>query len=762
MKEWFAHSQEGADESNCQPLSDHLNNSSKTAGEFAAEFDCEPWGRAAGTLHDAGKATEAFQERLHGSPKRVDHSTAGALIARARYGAFGTLLAYMIIGHHGGLPNATEQGKRHSLLKRLSAPIEPYDSFFDLIDSGEVKLPKMDELMKSFNRERPYGATEKKQKCMAYSVFLLSKMLHSCLVDADYLDTESFCAPEQAQVRKKEKEGHPSLLQLQSKLEDYMEQLQKGKGTHSLINRVRNSIYEDCLKTADNDPGLFTFTVPTGGGKTLSSLAFALRHAIRNGQRRIIYAIPFTSIVEQTASVFKDIFGENAVLEHHSNFDLGDLDEEGRLKHRLAVQNWDAPIVVTTNVQFFESLYSHKPSKCRKLHNMVKSVVILDEAQTLPDSLLEPSLAALEELTLGYKTSVVLCTATQPALSSRWPFGAQPQEIVTDRSLFEEAFEQRVRYVILDEVEEDDLVARIVSESQTLCIVGTRKEARTLYEIVKAELQSRNNITADEGLDDIGIFHLSASMVPVHRSKVLTVIRERLRLGKPCRVISTQLVEAGVDIDFPVVYREMAGLDSIIQAGGRCNREGKGSMGTVYIFDYCVAGERQTTSAWLEKMKVIGRNTLRERKTLDDDAITQFFEARYRSHDTDGKGIFSELSDKSMVTSGFEKYEFEHYSNDFHLIDNTDVSIFVPWGNEGKKLLARLIAAEFPALLARELQRYVVNVPAFKIGEYCDKGLVYRIEPFYVLHIDDAFKEFYREDVGLLVPGEEGLKLLFS
>lgn len=766
LNTWYAHSLEGLDESFWQSLTAHSNNVATIAGRFAADFGFEPWGKALGALHDGGKACPPFQSRLHGSSIRVDHSIVGALIAQERYKELGNILAYAIAGHHGGMPNATEHGTSHSLLERTILHTEPCDGFFDLLNSGEIELPEFNDLEKSLAHSRTYGCKESIRQCQAYSIFMLIRMLFSCLVDADYLDTEAFCSPEVAEIRKQQRASHSDLIELQNQLEQYMKTLHKkvttseALATGSQINRIRYSIHQDCIYSADSNPGLFTLTVPTGGGKTLSSLAFAIKHAVRNGQKRIIYAIPFTSIVEQTVSVLKEIFPENDILEHHSNFNFDDMDEEGRLKHRLAVQNWDVPIIVTTNVQLFESLYSNKPSKSRKIHNIANSVIILDEAQTLPDALLKPSLAALEELAFGYNTSVLLCTATQPALSNHWPFGSRPTEIVKNRDSFKSVFDKRVKYVILGETDEEDLVKRIASCRQALCIVGTRNEAANLYKKLTEEIQISAISVGSTRNHSSEIFHLSASMVPAHRTSVLKTIRERLEQNKPCIAISTQLIEAGVDIDFPVVFREMAGLDSIIQAGGRCNREGKQESGTVFVFDYLVDGQRQKTESWLEKMKLIGSNILKKHNRVDTAAIEDFFITRYRSHDIDSKCIYRELSDLSMITTKFQKYQFERYSNDFHLIDENGFSIFVPWGKEGRNLYSQLKTSDIPGALSNELQQYIVNVPAYRLNEYINQRFVVFFDPYYVLDIDNLHHELYRDDIGLVLPGEEVLKEL--
>ena len=520
-------------------------------------------------------------------------------------------------------------------------------------------------------------------------------------------------------------------------------------------------MYEDCLATAVQPSGLYTMTVPTGGGKTLSSMAFGLRHAVEQGMERVIVAIPYTSIVEQTAATLKAIFGAENVLEHHSNYDFRDLDDEEKARQRLAIQNWDAPIVVTTNVQLFESLFSNKPGKSRKVHNMARSVIILDEAQTLPDELLKPSLAMLEELAAGYGSSMVLCTATQPALEGLWPFGAEPREIVQHRDLFDEAFGGRVAYESLGTIEQADLVERIAAGREVLCVVGTRGLARAIYDNVVARAVERGDLSDVKRAFDEGYFHLSAFMIPGHRSAMLERIRERLDRKERCVVVSTQLVEAGVDVDFPEVYRELAGLDSVVQAAGRCNREGRlPGAGTVRVFELSVDGERQKTETWLEKMKGIARDVVRENGgRVDEGLIPAFFQTRYGSECLDAKGIFQKTATKNLISDRFETMPFEQCALDYRIIQDDSVPVFVPWGAEGRALLKELLASENPAGMAMRLQRFSVGVPIWSIEGYKQADAVEELEPFLILK-EDGCRSFYREDVGLVAAGEEVLELL--
>lgn len=556
------------------------------------------------------------------------------------------------------------------------------------------------------------------------------------------------------------REGRPcaTMSQLLDKLEAA---LAKKASANSPVNRARQAVLQDCLEAAEQEPGLFSLTVPTGGGKTLSSLAFALKHAALHGMDRVIISIPFTSIVEQTATVLKAILGEENVLEHHSGFDGSDLDTEESYSQRLATQNWDAPVIVTTNVQLFESLFSNRPGKSRKVHRIARSVIILDEAQTLPDSLLQPSLALLEELALGYGTSIVLCTATQPALDMVWPFGSHPAEITKRTELFPEAFGSRVAYDMLGTIEQDELVSLLGDHDQALCVVDTKDGARTIYrDLVRQAV--RNGVLADEAQAfGQGFFHLSTSMTPVHRMEVLDRVRQRLKDGKRCMVVSTQLVEAGVDVDFPVVYRELAGIDSLVQAAGRCNREGRRERGLVRVFEYAIDGDRQKTGPWLEKMKDIGRSVIKENGgTVDESLVRPFFEGRYQTEDLDAKGIFSALSHESIVRNAFATIPFEQVANDYRIIDEGQVPIFIPRGDAARDEFKRMMAAENPAAHIMKLQRYSVSVSHWLAQEYEKLGALCAAGPLLALR-EERLSDFYDEAVGLVKPKEVEFKPLF-
>lgn len=579
--------------------------------------------------------------------------------------------------------------------------------------------------------------------------------------------------PGMAAARRKAASAHATLQELLERLDEHLDQFSAEKDS-SPVNAARAQVLDACVDAASEARGIFTLTVPTGGGKTLSSLAFALRHAIAHGMSRVIYAIPFTSIVEQTADVFRGVLGDENVLEHHSNYDFDGVGDEGRVRERLAIQNWDAPVVVTTNVQLLESLYSNKPAKCRKLHNVANSVIVLDEAQSLPDGLLMSSLAVLEDLVLDFNASVVLCTATQPALAGRWPFGSEVREIVPFQDTLAQALGRRTTFEFHGTISFEDLADSLVQSGRALCIVGTKAKARALYEQVAACLRADSEVVGLDSPD--GLFHLSTNMTPLHRSAHIAEVHERLespsRRFERCIVVSTQLIEAGVDVDFPVVYREIAGVDSLVQAAGRCNRNGRSEMGIVHVFKFedesrfsKTQGGHALGTTWLDSMKALaGRVIDRHGGAIDEATIKDFFEERYDTAGSEGldkKGIFKRLTSLDLPQCGFQAIDFEDYARDFRIIDNEDVPVFVPWGVGGARLMAELRArcerGDPPAAMAMRLQRSSVSVPHRRLEELKKAGFVdvKTYEPIIVLNLEQNCESYYSDEVGILWPGEE-------
>lgn len=735
---YHAHSGDPADRGGWHLLSDHLEGTGERAAGFLSPVGLAGLGEAAGLLHDLGKYTPEFQKRLDGSGKRVDHATAGAQVAVMKYGPrLGRLLAFCIAGHHAGLADGAGGGGRISTLdERLEKKIPDLDPVW----RREIALPPPPSIrMKQRDRD---GA--------AFCAAFLTRMVFSALVDADYLDTEAYY--DGLENRRRERGGYPPLSDLSARLDAYLARRfparAEGEGAGS-VNALRAEVLAAARERADDPPGAFTLTVPTGGGKTLSSLAFALRHAVRHGLARVVYVIPFTSIVEQTAAVFRDALGggddADFVIEHHGAFDEDRVRErEARDKLRLAMENWDAPVVVTTAVQFFESLFANRPSRCRKLHNIANGVVILDEAQTLPLQLLRPCVAALDELARNWRTSVVLCTATQPALAEDDDFSGgfrSLREIAPDPKGLRRRLE-RTRIHRMGAVDDAALSARLRESPSVLCIVNTRRHARDLYESIA---------------DTEGAAHLSTCMCARHRRDVLDAVRRRLRDGEPVRLVATSLIEAGVDIDFPVVWRAEAGLESIVQAAGRCNREGRLEAGDVYVFAPAgVDGAKPPRLPEIEQRADVARGVLRRHgDPLSLDAIDDYFRNLYwiKDAELDAKGILREIADRGDTLY----FPFEKIAREFRMIETTMSPVIVPYrglsgdDSAADRLIDDLERVERPGRLARRLQPYMAQVPERTLGALRAAGAVKLVREsefgaqFAVLRNADL----YRCDIGL-------------
>ncbi len=637
---------------------------------------------------------------------KIDHSSAGALYAHQQQTQIGKILAYLIAGHHAGLPDwEHEAGIGGALSGRLSSDENLYKALKGNPPQNilEVSLPTSKPLFTSID-----------------AVHVWVRMLYSCLVDADYLDTESFMDPPKSDLR-----GNTYTLQgLKVSFDSFMDDKQK-EAQSTPVNHARKIILEDCINQAELTPGIFSLTVPTGGGKTLASMAFALNHAIKHGKKRIIVAIPYTSIIEQTADVYRQVFGNDAVLEHHSNFDS----EKENSKANLAIDNWDAPIIVTTNVQLFESLFAARSSACRKLHNIVNSVIVLDEAQMLPPEYLQPIVSVLKVLTEYFKTSVVLCTATQPVLSGRIGSGqnilkgfndGSVRELMSDTDKLFQVF-QRVTLQLFGDLHErqkwSDVAERLCDYGQALCIVNTRNDCRELHALMPE-----------------GTVHLSALMCPEHRGAVITSIKSKLKENIPVHVISTQLLEAGVDIDFPVVFRAFTGLDSIAQAAGRCNREGKLKKGQVFVFN----PPKPPPAGILLKAEQAGHEMFRffpeNATSLMPDAFKLYFHLYFnRLNDFDKKHIMELLAGPDVQNFNIQ---FRTAASRFKLIDDArQHGLIVRYSSgtiDNNTLINQLRFAGPSRKLMRKLQRFSVNVYDRDLQEMRNNGMIEEVSGIWV------------------------------
>lgn len=706
-------------------LDEHLRGVARIAADFAAGFDSREWANIAGLWHDLGKYSTEFQQYIRSvtgydahieAPGRVDHSTAGAIHAMRQFGAHGRILAYLIAGHHAGLADwsAGETGAK-ALSKRLDAE---QDYLLDRIPAQAIPS-------EIFSQAKP--ATKLRGGSDALHLWL--RMLFSCLIDADRLDTETFM--------NEPRSAYGNIDVLIADFDNYMAAL-AASADNTTVNVIRADILCQCRDKAELAPGLFSLTVPTGGGKTLSGMAFALHHAVRHKKQRIIWVIPYTSIIEQTAGTFRDIFGNN-VVEHHANLDP---DKEDARSH-LATENWDAPIIVTTNVQFFESLFAARTSRCRKLHNIVNSVVVLDEAQLLPPEFLQPIADVMNQLASHYGVTFVLSTATQPALGSFQSFGGQPfrgldnvREIMDDPDALYQALQRVEVSVPIDLITPRDwqsIADELVRYPSVLCVVSRRDDARELHCLMTAKEEGK------------GTLHLSALMCGEHRSKIIEDIKVRLKRGEAVRVISTQLVEAGVDIDFPVVYRALAGLDSIAQAAGRCNREGKlNGLGRVVVF----VPPKPAPPGLLQAAQIsVSLLSVRKNNVLGRDLAKQFFEHLYvRAPSLDKHGIADLLTRDARDC----QIQFRTVAEKFRLIDDSAYQTFLVRYGDNDMLLGKLEKEGPHRWLMRKLQRYSVNLPKYLFAQLEKQGGVRQIWPGIYAQVGNTL---YDDVLGVVIDG---------
>lgn len=672
-------------------LYNHSAGTAMKAEMFAEKFKSGSWAKVIGWGHDAGKGREFWQEYLktksgyledasmENKAGRITHAIYGALLAQEILGKdAATPITYCIAGHHAGLPDgSTGNGAGLGALDYQLSNNTTKDVAEMFTEQIKVLAKDLDVPFK-FSRDS-----------ISFSLWI--RMLYSCLVDADYLDTESYMTPE----RNAERGKYCSITELLCRYNDFnVMMMEKSKDTQ--VNCIRRELNKKCIKMAEQAQGIFSLSVPTGGGKTLSSLAFALNHAVKHNLDRVIYVIPYMSIVEQTADVFRNVLGDDQVVEHHSNV----ADDNYTDKMRLATENWDAPVIVTTSVQFFESLFAAKPAKSRKLHNITKSVVVIDEAQLIPVEFLNPILSTIQDLTEHYGVTFVLSTATQPSfskkISSKTTLSGLKQitEIMGEQDEVKSLYNslKRVNVKIPKELSTpiswEDLAVELSKNKQVLCVVSTRNACRQLH-----------------GLMPEGTYHLSALMCGQHRSDIIREIKTKLAKDEPVRVISTNLIEAGVDLSFPVVYREIAGLDSIAQAAGRCNREGMITKGgTVVVF----IPPKKIPSGILKKAADTTCSILRDTQedVLSCEMFERYFEEYYwRVNKFDKEDLLPLLKISSEDSSIY----FRTVAEKFKLIDDNQKSIIVYYGNNND-LIEELKVTGPHRVLMRKLQRYVVNV----------------------------------------------------
>lgn len=679
---FYAHTKSDCGEEEWQPLDEHLKNAGELCSRFSAAWCSTAFSNNLGLLHDIGKYQPGFQQHLRDASIKIEHAFCGARESRV-YAMPGA--DYCIAGHHGGLPDIgtpadrSDESTLQARLKRVSQDYSAYLSEISPVktDSNPMLLPQVQDLVSA-------------KKQFAFWI----RMMFSSLVDADFLDTERFCNDREREPS--EADFTHMLFSIEKKLSSFP--------CMTKVQKARKNLSEQVLAHAGDDAQIYTINMPTGGGKTLASMRLALELVKRYDCKRIIYVIPYTSIIEQNAQVFRDIFGEDMVLEHHCNFDYDGIENaDTAQKLALAAENWDFPVIVTTNVQFFESIYGNKPSQMRKLHNIAQSVIVFDEAHMFPALFYQPCLEAIKLLVRDYGCKALLLSATMPDFR-KWlgEFGCDGLnicDVIDDKTVFR-AFE---RCVIEDLgiTGKESLLARAASHQSALIVVNTRRAARELY----------NSLSGEK-------YHLSTYMTKLDRSRVLNNVKDALRQGRRFVLVSTSLIEAGVDLDFDAVFRERAGMDNILQAAGRCNREGRENTDKTrtYVFDF-EEEDLKTKDKHMIAKQFVCEDVMRTYGTSDR-AIRAYFDRIF----TYGKETMSEYDFAKFITSmGFN---FASYAEKFKLIDDDSRSVVVVYPDDEVQCNIMAAVAHGGRGIKRRLQPYAVSLKEYEFGKLLEQGVI--------------------------------------
>lgn len=675
-----------------QTVLEHLNGTAALAEENAADM-FKPLAHAAGKAHDLGKYAKAFQDRLSGSSVRYEHSVCGAIeyyespYAKSKETAFSAyMLMYCIAGHHTGLPNGGTQNDTDTTLRGRLKNKANYcgdQDYSAYRTETELEFPECKEITDAI-------ISDPKNHIETFAFF--TRYLFSCLTDADYLDTEKFCDPQTD--RRLTADFGAVLSSVNAKLSSFK------KNTE--LQKARQRLQQQAYIHGKEQTEISILNIPTGSGKTLCSLKIALEKILSSNDRkkRIIYVIPYTSIIEQTADLFGDIFGKYAdILEHHSNYSFDDAENEPSTAEKLkkASENWDSPFIITTSVQFFESIYHFKGSSLRKLHNMADSVIIFDEIHLLPTDLLQPCLRGIGNIVKYLNSEAIFLSATMPDYSElfkRYIPNCTVTELVTDRTDFR--YFQKCRYIYFGKTEADSLLEKAQSYQSSLIVVNKRRTARELYK----------NISGNK-------YHLSTYMTAADRSKAISGIRSDLENNIPVTVVSTSLIEAGVDLDFKAVFREIAGLDNIIQAGGRCNREGLEKSGDVFIFETDEKPVRE-----LQIPVNIVRSLFDEYEDISSlECIREYYRRLYKEND-------GRIDNNSIDTGNINitSIQFRTYAEQFSFIKDDSVGIVIRNCKEAEELYDKLKWGDFS--VKRKLQKYTVSLKRYELEQAMKLGII--------------------------------------
>lgn len=629
---------------NCENelLKVHLQKVSHLAGEFASAFNEKTEGELCGLYHDAGKASQAFQNVLEGKEFKVNHESAGAFLL---YKSKLYSLARVVFAHHKGLDGDIKQ----QLIRTVNENENSFDNTgrkFSVFGKNEyenlLKYYKENNLLKKINiKTQNYGDDN-------LSEMLNERMLLSALADADYLASASFF---DERILEEAKDNSLNAEKVYVALNVYRDNIIKASKSESKINDLRNTVYNDCLKSAENKRGFFTLTAPTGTGKTLALMAFALKHAIYNGHRRIIIVLPFLSIINQNVNIYKKICSE--LIESHS---MAEYDETTK----LLSERWNSPVVVTTSVKFFETLFKRKPTDLRFLHSVANSVIVFDEAQCLPHELLSSSMKSLESLCKNFNCSVVLSTATQPDINEREGINIKLNEIIGNpQKIFQEAKRVNINWNTSNETDFYDIAEEMASKESVCCVVNRKDHSHKLYDLMV------------NMCDRESCFYLSTDMCNLHRDKVLKEIYSRISDNLPCRLVATSCIEAGVDLDFEYMYRALAPLEAIVQCAGRCNRNGK-RTGSMSVF---IPNEEKLYPSTFYGNAANIVQVILSRHEIDINNLNHIKEY-YRE-------LFTRYNrDKGELTAAIRESDYEKTEKEYKIINNGGVNILVPYGDK--------------------------------------------------------------------------------
>lgn len=674
----YAHSKLNSQKIDWQILEDHLNNVAEIAAKFAKKFNCENIAYNCGILHDIGKYDKNFQQYLSdNSHAKPNHSSASIKACECLYNGsysnsnnpFIKLYKYIVGCHHTGLKDYLNFSSRYD---EADLNFEEIKNDFENIIFKNLKLNEF------FIMDCPY-------------YHILIKMLFSCLIDADYLDTENFYDSYKTNMRG----NFNSISELNNNFNNYINGLKTSSG-HTKLNEMRNYVYDKCVENSNLNENLYKLSAPTGIGKTLSSLAFALNKCVKYNKDRIIFVVPYTSIIDQISGILCEIFGENNVIEHHSNFDMEKLnisnDNSKSMKWKMSCENYDAPIIVTTSVQFYESFYSNKCSKLRKLHNISNSVIILDEFHLIPNVYLKECVNVINALTKYFNSSILLMSATPTELNNELLNCVEILDSNKTKEIYNET--KRVNYKmssIKKPLNHTDVANEMKLHKRALCVVNTKDDCFNIY----MNLKKSNSI------------YLSTRLCPEHRINKINDVKARLKLNEDLYVVSTQLIEAGVDIDFPIVFRAFTGLDSIVQSAGRCNREGKCQFGG-FVGIFKMLGEKIPPESELQIKSNCMEDIVGKYKNENDylnniEVTNEYFKSYYKFNPVSTNKIYEKMNKQNF------EFNFEEVAKEFKFIQNCSKNIIVNYG-KSNTLVNELKVNGPNRYLLRKLQRYTVSI----------------------------------------------------